>query len=100
MLASKPNQFSLCGTDSPYFDGISCINCPNEFSLAEKKCVTAPTGLVYNPNLHAYVAVETGKDTNTNAPNIISPTVPLPVGKNPCDIKTPFFDGIACIQCE
>lgn len=98
MLASKPNQYNLCGKDYPSFDGIICISCPNEFSLAEKKCVSAPTGYVYNHNLHAYVVGETGKETNNNAPNIISP-IPLPVAKNPCDLKTPYFDGIACILC-
>jgi hypothetical protein len=56
LIKNNPNKYRLCGKDSPYFDGIACINCPNEFSLAEKKCVTAPTGSAYNPNLHTYIA--------------------------------------------
>jgi len=54
--------------------------------------------LVYNSNIHAYIAAETGKDTNPNAANIINDTA-LPPTTNPCDLQKPFFDGIACIQC-
>lgn len=98
MLKNNPNKYSYCGKDTPYFDGISCIKCPNEFSLTEKKCVTAPTGLVYDPNIHSYIAPEAVKDTNPNASNILSPA-PLPPAKNPCDPQKPFYDGIACIKC-
>lgn len=38
-----------------------------------KKCTEAPQGMAYNPNLHAYVKVETNKTTNPDAPNLILP---------------------------
>lgn len=94
-----PSNYTYCSKSAPYFDGVTCISCPNEFNLTSSKCITAPTGQVFDPNTHSYVTPVTGKDTNPAAPNLISPTVPAPATSNPCDAATPYFDGIACIQC-
>ena len=97
-LTKNNLKYTICNKNTPYFDGIACISCPFEFSLAEKKCVTASNGNVYNPNLREYVTPVTGKDTNPNAINLLSAN-PLPQTNSPCDVKTPYYDGISCIQC-
>lgn len=98
LIKNNPSTYAICGKDLPHFDGVACISCPYEFSLADKKCVIAPHGTVFNPNLHEYVTPIVGKATNPTAPNLLSNSA-LPPASNPCDAKTPFFDGVACIQC-
>ena len=98
LVQNKPNKYAICGKDSPYYDGVACISCPYEFNLAQKKCVNAPAGTVFNPNIHEYIPPVVGKSTNPTAANLLNTSAPAPTS-NPCDTKTPFFDGISCIKC-
>lgn len=92
------NNYTICGTSTPYFDGANCINCPNEFSLKTKTCVSAAPNFAFDPNLHAYLQYQYNISTYPYATNYISAT-PLPITFNYCNATAPFFDGIACIPC-
>lgn len=96
---SKNKTSGECSINSPYWDGIECINCEHEFDLNTLKCTSAPNGSVYDANIHAYIPKETNKETYVNANNIISSS-PLKNTSTPdCNSSFPFYDGKGCIIC-
>ena len=92
------NNYSICGTSTPYFDGANCINCPHEFNLNTRTCSKPLPGFAYDPNIHAYLEYQYNIATYPYANNYISKT-PIPFTFNYCNATAPFFDGIACIPC-
>ena len=60
--ASNASSLQYCSADSPYFDGLQCINCDKQqFDLTTLKCVTAPNGTQYDDNLHNFVTIQQNK---------------------------------------
>lgn len=100
LLSANITQMEYCSQDSPYFDEFQCIKCDQQFDLKSLKCTTPPSNHAYDDNIHAYIPIEAGKETNSKALNIISSS---PLVDNPnvtdCNLSNPYFDGIACIAC-
>jgi hypothetical protein len=88
-----------CSNNSPYFDGFQCISCDQQFDLSTLKCVSAPNNTQYDDNLHAFVAPQLNKETNVKAANLLASGLLVNSPVPDCDLSTPFFDGISCIQC-
>jgi hypothetical protein len=98
-LVGSNATIQYCSDDSPYFDGFQCIKCDQQFDLSALTCVSAPAGSAYDDNLHAFLPAVQNKETNVKAANILSTGVLVNSTVADCDISTPFFDGVACIQC-
>jgi hypothetical protein len=72
-----------CPIATPYFNGQSCISCPQLFNVTSNQCVSCPTGTTYNsyekkcaPNNQSYI-------TNPNtAPNLFYGSYPANLWKN------------------
>ena len=62
--------YELCPVETPYFDGVTCISCPDEFSIDTLVCKEAPVGSSFDSNVHQYLPVE-NKETYPNASNLI-----------------------------
>lgn len=88
-----------CSVESPYFDGIQCVSCDQQFDLKTLKCVSAPENTAYDDNLHAYITVDQNKETNVKAPNILASGFLVNSTVPDCSLSAPYFDGINCIQC-
>ena len=94
-------NYTICSRSTPYFDGIHCISCPQQFNLTSRLCVNASNGTVFDANIHAYVPLQLNYNTNPNATNYISNhSLPNNTNATYCNISAPFFDGNACINCS
>lgn len=46
----------MCPSTKPFYDGIVCINCPNQFNIDTRKCVSKPNKTAaYDENVRCYV---------------------------------------------
>jgi hypothetical protein len=98
---SNGTNYTICSRATPYFDGVHCISCPQQFNLTSRLCVNVSNGSIYDPNLHAYVPIQHNYSTNPNATNYISnQTIPNNTNATYCNISAPFFDGKACVNCS
>jgi len=90
----------MCPPEKPFYDGIVCINCPNEFNMDTRKCVSSPNRTAaYDENVRCYVQKQSGFETDPRADNYTS-RYPLNDSPTPnCKKATPYYDGIACIDC-
>lgn len=67
-LLSDPltgDKYQECPEETPYYDGIICIDCPNEFDLDKKECTQAPDiHKFYDDNTHKYEEPKTISNFN------------------------------------
>lgn len=54
--------YTYCPPNKPYHDGIACINCPNEYNIDIRRCVTSLNKTTaYDENMRCYLQKESGK---------------------------------------
>lgn len=101
MAQNNATNYTICSRATPYFDGVRCITCPQQFNLTSRTCANASNGTAFDPNMHAYVPIQHNYSSNPNATNYISnASLPNNTGKNYCHLSAPFYDGKACINCS
>jgi hypothetical protein len=66
-------------------DTLNCTQSPNSTQF-------------FDPNVHSYLPAETAQ-TNPNATNIIGQPGPINPNIPICNSSSPYWDGIACINC-
>ena len=106
-----------CPTATPYFNGVSCINCTSSsnqyFNVTTSQCVSCPSGTIFRLDSKKCVPPTPINLTNPNtAPNLIYDTYPLALWKNwysnnvttypqaqDCVAPTPYYNGNHCIAC-
>ena len=90
----------MCPAEKPFYDGIVCINCPNEFNIDTRKCVSSPNKTTaFDENTRCYVQKQAGFETDLRASRYTT-KVPLKDTPTPnCKAAAPYYDGIACINC-
>jgi hypothetical protein len=93
--------YSYCPKNKPYYDGIACINCPNEFNIDTRKCLKTPSSdKAYNDNMHCYMTKQYNFETDPLA-NSYTTNFPLKDTTTAnCRKARPYYDGIACVECQ
>lgn len=90
----------MCPPEKPFYDGIVCITCPNEFNIDTRRCVSSPNKTAaYDENVRCYVVKQSGFETDPRADNYTSKNVLNDLPTPNCKKATPYYDGIACIDC-
>lgn len=90
----------MCPAEKPFYDGIVCINCPNEFNIDTRKCVSSPNKLTaYDENTRCYVQKQAGFETDPRASGYTTRTPLKDTPTANCKETAPYYDGIACINC-
>lgn len=57
----------------PYYDGLACVYCKDQFNLDTLKCSSPPENLQFDPNMRKYLMPEPQrKEMDPNAPNYIT----------------------------
>ena len=98
----------LCGGATPYWNGATCISCPQLFNVITLKCDTCPG--VFNPTTHK---CSSDKPIATDVP-LNTPTLKMNANstdadwnsyadaqknKPLCGTDKPYWSGTACISC-
>ena len=58
-----------------------------------------PSDKKYSENVHAFVPPEANKETNPLAERVLSPAPLVDTKLDNCPPQSPYYDGVACIQC-
>ena len=85
---------------NPYFDGITCIVCLNQFNVDTRFCTDEPKDQVYSKNSKFYVTPEVNKETNPGAMYYTSSKPLRDTKLGNCNVSHPYYDGTSCIVCQ
>jgi hypothetical protein len=87
-----------CPLSTPYFNGTTCISCPQLFNFTTLTCASCPTGTAFNSTIGACAGLKPNATNLASGNNFVgSPT--NSTSDIPCPSDTPYFDGVNCISC-
>jgi hypothetical protein len=97
--APTPNSTDIpCPISTPYFNGTTCISCPELFNFTTLACASCPTGTAFNSTIGACTGLKPNATNLASGNNFVgSPT--NSTSDIPCPSDTPYFDGVNCISC-